>query len=94
MYRTMTGIIGHLAHSHLQMARILSAERQVVTRAAEMVSGLPDTSWSDDLSRMLDSAADVTKSVISYLNGLADLEEAMADSLSQVLAALREADEE
>lgn len=94
MYRTTSGIIGHLSQSHLQMARILSAERQVVVRMSEMVAGLPDTTWSDDLSGMLDSAADVTKSVISYLNGLADLEEAMADSLSHVLEALRESDEE
>jgi hypothetical protein len=76
------------------MARILSSERQVVVRMAEMVGGLPDTSWFDDINGVLDSTADVTKSLISYLNSLADLEESMADSLANVLETLRESDEE
>jgi len=94
MYRVTTDIIRHLSQSHQQMARILSAERQVVVRMAEMVGGLPDTSWFDDINGMLDSTADVTKSLISYLNSLADLEESMADSLANVLETLRESDEE
>jgi len=36
----------------------------------------------------------VTKSVIAYVNSLADLQEAMADSLSQIVKAVGGSDEE
>lgn len=85
----MTEIVVHLAHSHQQMARILSAKRQVTVRMAQLIDVLPNEHpHLSGLNGLIESSSDVTKSVISFLNGLADLEEAVADSLTHVLKAI------
>lgn len=90
MQAITTEIVVHMAHSHQQLARILDAERQVTMRMAELVHTLPDAHPQlNGLDGLLDNAAQVTKSVIAYLNSLAELEEATAESLTSVLQAAR-----
>jgi len=85
----LTEIVTHLSHSHQQMARILSAKRQVSVRMAQLIDALPNEHpHLGGLNGLVESSSDVTKSVISFLNGLADLEEAVADSLTHVLKAI------
>lgn len=85
----MTEIVIHLSHSHQQMARILSAKRQVTVRIAQLVDALPNEHPQlNGLHGLVESSSDVTKSVIAFLNGLADLEEAVADSMTHVLKAI------
>lgn len=95
MQELMNEIVVHLSHSHQQMARILDAKRQIAVRMAQMVSMLPDEHPQlNGLEGLLDSSSQVTKSVIAYVNSLADLEEAMADSLTQIVKAAGYTDEE
>lgn len=95
MQELMNEIVVHLSHSHQQMARILDAKRQITVRMAQMVSMLPDEHPQlNGLEGLLDSSSQVTKSVIAYVNSLADLEEAMADSLTQIVKAAGYTDEE
>jgi hypothetical protein len=91
----MTEIVVHLSHSHQQMARILDAKRHVAVRMAQLVDLLPDEHpHLNGLEGLVDSSSQVTKSVIAYVNSLADLQEAMADSLSQIVKAVGGSEEE
>jgi len=97
MEKRTTEILTHLSHSHQQLARTLEAKRQIIMRMAELVNGLPDVHPQlDGPDGLFDQSSQVTKSVIAYLSSLADLEEALADSMSSVLQAAdkAEADEE
>jgi hypothetical protein len=95
MQELLTEMIVHLAHAHQQMARILSAKRQVVVRMAELTQAIPDLHPQlDGLTGLINSSSQVTRNVIAYLNNLADLEEAVADSLEQWIKTAGEADEE
>jgi hypothetical protein len=95
LQKIMTEMIVHLSQSHQQMARILDAKRQVTVRTAELVHGLPDVQINlGGIDGLLDSSSQVTKSVISYLSSLADLEESVADSLTNVVKATKDGGDE
>ncbi|MBB6635845.1 nucleoside-diphosphate sugar epimerase [Cohnella thailandensis] len=95
MQELLTEIIVHLSHSHQQMARIMDSKRQIAVRMAHMIQLLPDEHPElDGLKGLLSSSSQVSKSVIAYLNSLAELEEAMADSLTQLIKANDDSDEE
>lgn len=95
MQELLTEIVVHLSRSHQQMARILDAKRQVTVRMAQLVQALPDENPQfNGLDGLLDSSSQVTKSVISYLNSLADLQEAVADSMTNVVKAMGDSAEE
>nr|WP_221468805.1 nucleoside-diphosphate sugar epimerase [Cohnella thailandensis] len=77
------------------MARIMDSKRQIAVRMAHMIQLLPDEHPElDGLKGLLSSSSQVSKSVIAYLNSLAELEEAMADSLTQLIKANDDSDEE
>ena len=95
MQELMTEIIVHLSHSHQQMARMLDAKRQIAVRMAQNVNLLPDEHPQlNGLEGLLDSSSQVTKSVIAYVNSLADLEDAMADTLALMVKESGSSDEE
>jgi hypothetical protein len=89
MQDLLTEIVFNLSRSHQQMARILDAKRQVTVRMALMVQALPDEHPQlNGLDGLLESSSQVTKSVISYLNSLAELQEAVAQSMTHVVKAM------
>ena len=89
MQELLTELVVHMSQSHQQMARILDAKRQVTVRMAQMVYALPDEHPQlNGLEGLLESSGQVAKSVVAYLNSLADLEEAMADSLTNIVKAM------
>ncbi|MNO27221.1 hypothetical protein D3C76_170920 [compost metagenome] len=91
----ITEIIVHLSHSHQQMARVIDAERHVSVRMAQIVHAIPDHEPAfDGVSGMLENTGLVNKSVVSYLNAIADLEEAMAENLGLVIKEMRDQGEE
>jgi hypothetical protein len=91
----LTEIVVHLSNSHQQMARIMDAKRQVTVRMAQMVQLLPDEHPQlNGLDGLLESSSQVNKSVIAYVNSLADLQDALADSLTQIVKAVGYTDEE
>ncbi|MNN14896.1 hypothetical protein D3C81_1279780 [compost metagenome] len=91
----ITEIIVHLSHSHQQMARVIDAERHVSVRMAQIVHAIPDNEPAfDGIPGMLENTGLVNKSVVSYLNAIADLEEAMAENLGLVVKEMRDQSEE
>lgn len=96
MQAITTEIVVQMAHSHQQLARIMDAKRHITIRMAELVKSLPDVNPQfNGLEGLLDNASQVTKSVVAYLNSLAELEEAVAENLTSVLQAAKSgADEE
>ncbi|WP_276354150.1 nucleoside-diphosphate sugar epimerase [Cohnella caldifontis] len=95
MQRVLTETVVHLSQSHQQLARILEAKRQITVRMAELVNGLPDHQPElNGMEGLLDSSSQVTKSIVAYLNGLAELVEATGDSLSHVVKASRTGEDE
>lgn len=95
MEEKITEIIVHMSNSHEQMARVMDAERQVVVRMAQIVHAIPDTEPGfEGVPGLIKNTGRINKSVISYLNAIADLQEAMAENLGFVLKELRNQDEE
>lgn len=91
----ITEIIVHLSHSHQQMARVIDAERHVTVRMGQIVHAIPDVEPGfEGVEGMLENTGLVNKSVVSYLNAIADLEEAMAENLGLVIKEMRDPGEE
>ncbi|MBD2848195.1 nucleoside-diphosphate sugar epimerase [Paenibacillus sp. IB182496] len=85
MQQPITDIVEHLSASHREMARVLEAKRHVAVRLAEGVHALPDENPAfEGMPVLIENAKLVTKSIVGYLNSLADLEETIADHLSHV----------
>jgi len=73
----------------------LDAKRHVAVRMAQLVQALPDEHPQlNGLDGLLESSSQVTKSVIAYVNSIAEFQEAMADSLTQLVKAAGTTDEE
>ncbi|MDG0790585.1 nucleoside-diphosphate sugar epimerase [Cohnella ginsengisoli] len=95
MQNFLTEVAVHLSHSHQHMARIMDAKRQVAVRMSQMITALPDMHPDlNGLDGLLGGSADVTKSIIAYVVGLADMHDALADSLKQIVKAADIPDEE
>ncbi|BCG60682.1 MULTISPECIES: nucleoside-diphosphate sugar epimerase [Paenibacillus] len=95
MQNQITNILQHMAHSHEQMARILDAERHVAVRMAQIVHDLPDAEPDfGGTSGIIESAGQVNKNIISYLNAFADLQEAIAEQVGKVIKELIGQEEE
>ncbi|MFP4978929.1 nucleoside-diphosphate sugar epimerase [Paenibacillus sp. CN-4] len=95
MQNQITKVLQHMAHTHEQMARILDAERHVAVRMAQIVHDLPaeDPDFGDSAG-LIESAGQVNKNIIAYLNAIADLEEALADQVGRVIKEMNGTDEE
>ncbi|MDT3428380.1 hypothetical protein J2Z22_003972 [Paenibacillus forsythiae] len=95
MQNKITKILEHMAHSHEQMARILDAERHVAVRMAQIVHDLPDAEPEFGGSAgVIESAGQVNKNIIAYLNAFADLQEAVAEQVGRVIKELNGQEEE
>jgi len=89
MQQLIDEVVEHLSISHQQMARILEAERHVAVRMAQIVHSMPDQ--HPDLGGfegLLDGAQAVGKNLVAYLNGIAELQEAVAEHLTVVVKEL------
>ncbi|WP_025675926.1 hypothetical protein [Paenibacillus polymyxa] len=86
MHNELDDLLIHISHSQQQMSRLLDAERQVVVRMAQIIHELPDEEPRfDGIPGIIDSSGQVSKSIVAYLNGIADLQEAMAEMLVRVV---------
>lgn len=95
MQHKVTEMIEHMSHSHEQMARVLEAKRHVAVRMAQIVQNLPDQHPAfGGVGELMEHSQAVTKSVVSYLHGLAELQESMAVTISAVMKELAGEDEE
>jgi hypothetical protein len=86
MHNEVDDLLVHISRSQQQMSRLLDAERQVVVRMAQIIHELPDEEPRfDGIPGILESSGQVNKSIVAYLNGIADLQEAMAEMLVRVV---------
>jgi len=93
MEHQITATIGHMAKSQHELAKILEANRHVAVRLSHVVYAIPDHSFRG-LNEISNYSMEVIKNVTSYLNGIADLEEAVAENLTFVMKNLKEGDQE
>lgn len=95
MQQKITEIISHISNSHQQMARVIDAKRQVAVRMAQIIHSLPDQHPEfEGISGLIENSAVVTKNIVSYLNSIADFQDAIADNLEYVMKELGENEEE
>lgn len=91
----ITDMIGQMSYTQRHMARVLDAERHVAVRMAQIVHALPDVDpqfgGENDYKEYSQA---LTKSIVAYLNGIAELEEAMAEQLQHVLKEISDDAEE
>ncbi len=95
MEQKITDILMHMAHSHQQLARVMDAERHITVRMAHIVHELPDSEPDfEGVDGLMESTSSINKSIIAYLNSIADLQESMAENLTQVMSELKGSEEE
>ncbi|GGD49857.1 nucleoside-diphosphate sugar epimerase [Paenibacillus nasutitermitis] len=95
MQHIVTEIIEHMSRSHEQIARVMEAERHVAVRMAQIVHALPDHHPDfGGVSKLMEQSQSVSKSLVSYLNSIAELQEMMAVTLTAVMKELAGEDEE
>ncbi|MEC0241732.1 nucleoside-diphosphate sugar epimerase [Paenibacillus dokdonensis] len=88
-------MLTHMSHSHQQMARVLDAERQMAVRMAQIIHDLPDTDPEfDGINGLIENSGQINKSIIAYLGSIADLQEALAETLNHVVKELGSHEEE
>ncbi|MBE9916001.1 nucleoside-diphosphate sugar epimerase [Paenibacillus donghaensis] len=89
MQNKIDEIIIHMSHSHQQMARVLEAERHMAVRMSQIIHDLPDSDPEfDGVSGIIESSGQINKNIVAYLGGIADLEEALAETLNHVVKEL------
>jgi len=95
MQSKIDGMLTHMSHSKQQMARVLDAERQVAVRMAQIIHDLPDEHPEfDGVSGLIENSSQINKSIISYLSSIADLQEALAETLNHVVKEMGSNEEE
>lgn len=88
-------MLTHMSHSHQQMARVLDAERQMAVRMAQIIHDLPDADPEfDGIHGLIENSGQINKSIIAYLGSIADLQEALAETLNHVVKELGNHEEE
>jgi hypothetical protein len=79
MEEKITLIVSYIAFSHRQLSRILEAKRDTAARMAGIIDGMPDKDpVFYTVEATIEHAQHLTKSIVAYLNSLAELEEALA----------------
>jgi hypothetical protein len=89
MQQLIDEVVEHLSMSHQQLARILEAERHIAVRMAQIVHAVPDQ--HPDLGGfdgLLEGAQAVGKNLVAYLNGIAELQETLAEHLTVIVKEL------
>jgi len=89
MQQLIDEVVEHLSMSHQQMARILEADRHIAVRMAQIVQAVPDQ--HPDLGGfdgLLEGAQAIGKNLVAYLNGLAEMQETLADHLTVIVKEL------
>lgn len=84
-------MLEHTAKSQHELANILEAKRFVVAHMAMMVKQIPDKDPSfGEIKPLMGYSLDTTKGIATYLNSLADLEDALADNIAPILVMMKE----
>ncbi|MBP1966978.1 hypothetical protein [Paenibacillus aceris] len=91
MEEKITSMLEHMAKSQHKLADILEAKRFIVAHMAEMVGQIPDKDPSfGDINPLMEHSLDVAKGIATYLNNLADLEDALVDNITPIMNMMKE----
>lgn len=92
MEETITSIIGHMAVSQYEMAKILDSDKCLIQHMSRMIAEVPDRNPDfEGTENLLGHTVAITKGIAAYLFSLSDLEEALAANLELVMKQLNEA---
>lgn len=94
MEQRITDIIGKMSRNYHELAKIIRAERQVAVHLAQLIDKIPDHPGFQNPLAITSHSSEVAENITSYLNNLADLEEAIAENLTLIIAELKEQEEE
>lgn len=90
----MSNTIEHMSKSHKELARLLEAERDIVVHLSNIVTSIPDKHISfAETDAVLKNCTEVTANVVSYLNSIGGLEEAIAENLTYVMKEIHGGDD-
>lgn len=94
MEQRITGIISKMSRNYHELAKIIRSERHVAVHMAQLIDRIPDHPGFRNPDAIIAHSGDVAESITNYLNNLADLEEAIAENLTLIIAELKEQEEE
>ncbi|MDD9269964.1 hypothetical protein ACFPES_23185 [Paenibacillus sp. GCM10023248] len=81
-----------MAKSQHKLADILEAKRFAVEHMAVLVGQIPDKDPSlGEIKTLMEHSLEVTKGIATYLNSLADLENALSDNIAPIMNMMKEA---
>jgi methyl-accepting chemotaxis protein len=82
----ITEMIHHMANSQEQMANIIEAKRHVAIHISLLNQQISQADPNmGEIESLMEHSLLVTKSITSYLNSLADLEDALSENLSCIM---------
>ncbi|TBL81739.1 hypothetical protein [Paenibacillus thalictri] len=91
MQNQITDMIVHMAKSQEELANIIEAKRHIAIHLSALSHHIPhENPGFGDISDLMEQSLLVTKSITSYLNSLADLEDALTENLTSVIKELEE----
>lgn len=95
MQDKVNDMLTHISDSHHQMARIIDSQRHVAVRMSKIVHDLPDCDPDlGSVNGIMENAGYINKSIICYLNSIADFEETIAEILTLVMKEICHHEEE
>lgn len=95
MQTKITELIAHMANSHAEMAKIIEGSRHISVQMAGLINEIPDSQMNfPGVESLTGYSMDLCRSVTSYLNGLAEMEEAIADHLGCIMKELHPSSDE
>lgn len=87
MDEQVTRTLAYMSDSQQHLERILKAKRDIVVHLSELITALHDKDVSfNSKDDMYAQCSELTTNIVSYLNSIGALEEALADNLSIVVA--------
>ncbi|HEX7057454.1 MAG TPA: nucleoside-diphosphate sugar epimerase [Bacilli bacterium] len=91
----ITAIVQSLSDSQRHISGILHAGKDIAAHMSGIVQAIPDADFTfNGFGEISAAATSVNANVVSYLNSLAGLENAIADHLSAIMHELNGGEEE
>ncbi|SEC70665.1 nucleoside-diphosphate sugar epimerase [Paenibacillus sp. GP183] len=95
MEQKITNIITYIAASHREMSKILQTKGSIAGQMSSIITEIPDLHPEfDGVEGIQEHSSQIIKSVVAYLNSLAELEEAIAQQTEIVMKEMNGPDAE
>lgn len=84
MDQQIDNIIHYLSRSHVEMAKILEEEKHTAVHVSQLINSIPNHPSFKSIDELCKNSLDITDSICTYLNNIAELEEAIAVNTTYV----------